>query len=195
MKPAPLPRVLLLGDSIRIGYCATVAKELSDIADVVYPDENCANSQHVLTRLEHWAAQFPNPTIVHINFGQWDAARFAGCDERLTSPEEYRRNTRMIFRALARFFPGARRYFATTTPMRQGTGPRDGLHPRTDADIDEYNAIAVPIAREEGLEIDDLNAFARGWPAEAYQDFCHFTPEAFGRLGMAVAAFLRERLR
>lgn len=188
-----LPDILLIGDSIRMGYCATVASALSDVARVVFPEENCANSQFIITRLESWAGLAPEPAIVHVNFGQWDVARFNGTGERLTSPEEYRRNAAIIFRALSAFFPRARRIFATTTPMRPG--PYVGPHPRTDADVDEYNAIAVEVAREHGVAVNDLNAFARGWPATDYADAVHFTPEASARLGGEVARVLRAALR
>lgn len=188
----PLPNLLLIGDSIRMGYCATVAAELADIARVVYPAENCSNSQFIMTKLEHWKQQWPEAALVHVNFGQWDVARFNGTTERLTSPGEYGRNARIIFQALRDMYPAAKLVFATTTPMRPG--PYEGPHPRTDADVDEYNAIAVPIARGFGMEIDDLNAFARGWTAEAYADAVHYTPEAFARLGREVARVLRKSL-
>ncbi len=187
-----LPGVLLIGDSIRMGYCATVERELADVAKVVYPTENCRHSQYVLTGLEGWQKLCPDAAFVHVNFGQWDVARFADSGERLTSPAEYGRNAQIIFHVLRKMFPNAKFAFATTTPMRPGeyVGP----HPRSDADVDEYNAIAVPIARECGFEIDDLNAFAQGWPADAYADSCHYTPASFERIGKAVAAFIRERL-
>ncbi|MGI6495179.1 MAG: SGNH/GDSL hydrolase family protein [Kiritimatiellia bacterium] len=175
-----------------MGYCATVASELAGTAEVACPEENCRNSQYVLTGLEAWAELCPNPALVHVNFGQWDTARFAGAGERLTSPAEYRRNAGLVFRALARRFPGARRIFATTTPMRPG--PYEGPHPRYNSDIDEYNALAIEAARECGVGIDDLNAFARDWPAEAFADSCHFTAEAYARLGREVARVIRAAL-
>ena len=46
-QPKPdLPRVLLLGDSIRIGYAPLVAKKLDGVAVVVHPGkENCADTR------------------------------------------------------------------------------------------------------------------------------------------------------
>ena len=187
-----LPEILLIGDSIRMGYCATVAADLADTAKVVYPEENCRNSQHVMTGIEGWAKLCASPAIVHVNFGQWDTARFAGSSESLTSPVEYGRNADLIFKALHRVFPGAEIVFATTTPMRPG--PYEGPHPRFDSDIDLYNTIAVEAAGRNSVRIDDIHEFARGWPSDAFTDSCHYTPESFARIGHEVARFLRETL-
>ena len=37
--------ILLIGDSIRLGYCKTVREQLADVANVFYPTENCRNTQ------------------------------------------------------------------------------------------------------------------------------------------------------
>lgn len=40
------PNIFLIGDSIRLGYCETVKKELADIAEVFYVMDNCRKPQN-----------------------------------------------------------------------------------------------------------------------------------------------------
>lgn len=61
----------LIGDSIRMGYCDTVRKELDGEAEVWAPDENCSDSAHLLVNLRSWALSQP-PDVLHINCGLHD---------------------------------------------------------------------------------------------------------------------------
>ena len=49
-----LPKVLLLGDSIRISYQPHVARLLAGRATVVGPAENCQTSLYTLSSLNRW---------------------------------------------------------------------------------------------------------------------------------------------
>jgi hypothetical protein len=58
-QPQPkqaLPRVLLLGDSIRLGYAPLVAKKLTGKAQVLSPKENAADTANMLKMLDRWLA-------------------------------------------------------------------------------------------------------------------------------------------
>lgn len=133
--------IFLIGDSIRRGYCETVKMELSDVAEVFYVDDNCRNTQYVITSLKQWSGMFD---------------------------------------------------FATTTPMNPD-GPV-GVNPRYNDEIDRYNEIAVKIAMDNGLIVNDLNKITRDWNSENYADYCHFTESAFTILGEAVARNLKGLL-
>ena len=65
------PKVILIGDSIRMGYQEVVWHELSDIADVWAPMENGGNSENVLNHMETWVLS-RTPDIVHLNCGLHD---------------------------------------------------------------------------------------------------------------------------
>lgn len=186
--------VLLIGDSIRQGYCATVREALADVANVRYPEENCRNTQYVLTALAGWATLSDPATVdvVHWNCGHWDVAHWGGSADSLTTPAEYWRNITAILTRLHRMFPRARLIFATTTPMNPDGSV--GANPRTTAEIARYNALAADAARAAGVQINDLFAFARDWPSALYRDYCHYTDEGFRQLGLRVADVLREAL-
>src|SRR4051812_44570094 len=66
-----LPRVLLIGDSVRQGYAPRVAKMLEGRMVVVSPQRNGGDSASVLARLDEWIAE-ARPTVVHFNAGLHD---------------------------------------------------------------------------------------------------------------------------
>lgn len=185
--------IFLIGDSIRRGYCATVKSELSQSANVFYVDDNCRSTQFVIFSLKGWAGKFNDPNlvdIVYFNCGHWDVAHWSGDDEPLTSELEYERNVRMIIRLLRRFFPNAELIFSTTCPMNP-SGQVD-VNPRSNEEIDRYNALAVGVCNENGVKVHDLNAFAKKFDSECYVDGAHFTKESFEKLGKEVSRWLKE---
>src|SRR5439155_17305586 len=66
-----LPRVLLLGDSIREGYAPLVAKKLEGRAVVLSPKENGGDTENTLKLLDAWLAD-GKPVVVHFNCGLHD---------------------------------------------------------------------------------------------------------------------------
>ncbi len=188
--------VFLIGDSIRRGYCATVKEKLSGVAEVFYPEENCRSSQFIIFSLKRWAAMFDDPsrvTLVQFNCGQWDAAHWSGYQYSLTGEAEYGKNIRAIVFLLRSFFPNAKLVLATTSPMNPDEGAiAAAVNPRTNEEIDRYNRVAIEVAVAEGIAVNDLNAYMKGWGEECYKDLCHLTSEAFGRLGEEVARRLRD---
>lgn len=185
--------IFLIGDSIRLGYCADVKKELDGFAEVFYIDDNCRNTQYVIPSLELWKNMISHPElidIVHFNCGHWDAAHCHGSKESLTSPEEYARNIEVIIWLIRKLFVNAKVIFATTTPMNP-SGIM-GLNPRSNEEIDAYNKLAVEVCGKNDVEINDLNSFARGWGSEYFADYCHFTPESNAILGKQVADVLKS---
>ena len=190
--------IFLIGDSIRRGYCATVKDRMSDYAEVFYVDDNCRSSQYIIFSLKKWAAFFDHPELVDIvqfNCGHWDVARWHEFPYPLTTEAEYEKNIRMIIYSIKKFFPNARIFFATTTPMNPDLEATDQLNPRNDEIIDVYNGIATKIARENCIEINDLNKFMRNWGTEHYKDSCHLIPSSFELLGEEVARFLSEKIK
>ena len=69
-----LPRVLLVGDSIRLGYAATVEKELAGRAIVLSPKANGGDSSNVLKNLDEWVIR-QRPNVVHFNCGIHDTKK------------------------------------------------------------------------------------------------------------------------
>jgi lysophospholipase L1-like esterase len=186
--------ILLIGDSIRLGYCKTVREQLADVANVFYPTENCRNTQYVITKLYAWSNEYPADEIklVQFNCGHWDIAHWNGYEESLTTLAEYRRNIKMIIHLLRKLFPKAKLVFATTTAMNPNGSL--GVNPRSNDEIVRYNRVAVEVAENSEVTVNDLNAITATYPAQMFRDYCHLTEAAFAELGKAVAGFLRQML-
>jgi acyl-CoA thioesterase-1 len=163
--------VLLLGDSISIGYTAHVRRILGDRAVVVRPTrgeknspENCAGTNNGVTGIGRWLALDGGEwDVIHFNFGLHDLKRVDAetgknsndpNDPHQASPERYREQLGQILDAL--MATGARLVFATTTPVPEGD-----LRPyREPEDAVLYNSIAREVMVGAGVPINDLYAFA-----------------------------------
>lgn len=186
--------VLLIGDSIRMGYCQTVRQELSDVANVFFPEENCRDTHYVMTSMRAWLNLCPpeDVDLVQFNCGHWDIAHWNGEEQSLTSLPQYAESIGRIIEQLRRNCPHAQIVFATTTPMNPDGSM--GVNPRSTEEIRRYNDAARAVAQEKQVIVLDLFAQTADWGTEDYADYCHYTPAAFERLGRAVAGFLRQVL-
>ena len=184
-----MKNIVLIGDSIRMGYERTVQHELQGYASVWGSTENGGTSQNVLDHLDEWVLS-KQPDIVHVNAGIHDIT--ADLDSMIyrVTLDSYRRNVEEILRTIQEKTQ-SRLIWATTTPV---IGPRTGmLNIRRNEDVRAYNEAAVGVAQVLGVEIDDLYAVTmQSNPNEIVTpDGVHFTDEGSVLLGKAVADFLR----
>ncbi|MEM7307807.1 MAG: SGNH/GDSL hydrolase family protein [Planctomycetota bacterium] len=208
--PPPAPaldepfRVLLLGDSISMGYTEPVGELLAGRAVVqraLRPDgeraENCQGTNHGVQHLARWLAQDGGGwDVVHFNFGlhdlkrvQPDTGKNSGLprDPHQASPERYRAQLSEIVARLQA--SGARLVFATTTPV-----PSAPLRPhRAPADVLLYNQIARDVMSAAGVPVNDLHGFvmARLDEMQRPRDV-HFSREGSGALAAEVARAVLE---
>ena len=75
--------VMLIGDSIRLGYQAKVAALLADEATVTGPEDNCRFSAYTLFNLPAWVPE-DDHDVIQWNNGQWDTCYMP--DGRLHTP-------------------------------------------------------------------------------------------------------------
>ncbi|MDF2926156.1 MAG: hydrolase family protein [Paenibacillaceae bacterium] len=163
-----MKKVLLLGDSIRMGYQPFVQEGLRGEAEVVGPEENCRFSKYTLWGVNLWMEQLGKPDIVHWNNGLWDLHHEFPMVEALTLLPEYLENLTRIINELER--TGAVIIFATTTPVNPiGRG-------RSNAEIDRYNEAAAALMRSRGIEVNDLNRLVKqDLAGNICEDLLHLT--------------------
>src|SRR5262249_38839904 len=129
-----IPRVLILGDSISMGYTEPVRKLLQGTATVVRPKENCQHTAYGLTRIKSWLGD-EKWDVIHFNWGIWDThmlsekgvlisneAKFDGFMRIRHTPEKYRENLVRLVDAMEK--TGAKLIWASTTPIMSRTGNR-----------------------------------------------------------------------
>lgn len=180
-----LPRVLLIGDSISIGYTLDVRHALADKANVHRPAENCGPTSRGVERLDKWLGT-GHWDVIHFNFGLHDLRLDNGRHQ--VPLEQYEANLRAIVARLKK--TGATLIWCSTTPVPETSNP-----PRKESDVLAYNAAAKKIMDENGIRIDDLHRFALPRLSEIQRPSnVHFTPEGSKVLSRQVADSIAQAL-
>jgi lysophospholipase L1-like esterase len=157
---AGLPRVLLIGDSISMGYTVPVRERLEGKANVHRPAENCGDTARGVKSIDKWLGS-GKWDVIHFNFGLHDL-KYLDATGQLAPPDrgkqvaslaEYEANLRTLVARLKQ--TRAKLIFATTTPVPTGTTGR------MEDDAIPYNAVAVRVMRELGVALNDLHAFVK----------------------------------
>lgn len=194
-----MQRILLLGDSIRLGYEPYVRGLLQGTAHVLAPVENCEHTVNLLLRFCHWVVPV-QPDIIHLNAGLWDTRRITrGGSENIIPPEAYVRNVRLLV-TLIREHTRARLIWATTTPVNQSDYDRvndqRGNAGRHGPDIDLYNSLALEIMHDLKVPVNDLHGYVErtGPAALLADDGIHYTAAGSERLAEQVVSALRPLL-
>lgn len=191
---AGLPRVLLIGDSISIGYTLPVRARLAGKANVHRPAENCSDSAKGVRTLDKWLGD-SKWDVIHFNFGLHDvkyldaAGKYVPADQgkQVASVADYEKNLRAIIARLKQ--TGAKLILATTTPVPAGS------QGRVEHDELRYNAAAVRIAKETGVAIDDLHAVAVAHQSKIQlPKNVHFTKDGYEQLADTVVASITPLL-
>jgi lysophospholipase L1-like esterase len=190
-----LPLVVLLGDSIRMGYQAVVVRELAGVAEVWAPAENGGHTKHTRARLAEWFAD-RQPAVVHINVGLHDMWLNEDGSHRHELPE-YLAELKAILEWL-RDRTEARIVFGLTTPVDQDRQCASSYARvvRRNTDIPAYNGPTRALVESLGLGVNDLYAAVESVGVDQLiaADGVHFQPEGYEVLGKAVAQRIRAEL-
>jgi acyl-CoA thioesterase-1 len=196
-------RVLILGDSISIGYTPFVREMLAGMATVVRPTvangdkaENCAGTNYGKDQIERWLQLEGGAfDVIHFNFGLHDLKHVdPDTGKNSNDPihphqaklKSYTAQLRSIAQELQA--SGAQVIFATTTPVPEG----DVRPFRDPEDVVKYNAAAWGVMSELGIPINDLHGFALPRLAEIQHPAnVHFTPEGSRLLAERVVEGVR----
>lgn len=206
-----LPNVLILGDSISIGYTPFVKEMLAGKANVYRPTldngrpENCEGTTKGVQNIERWLTNSGvgdnsfRWDVIHFNFGLHDLKHVDPLKgENSNNPKDplqadlkqYKKNLETIVEILKS--SGARLIFATTTPY-----PDDVEGVLRDAGMPlKYNRAAVKIMNRQRIEINDLYNFMLPRMNELQlPKNVHFKPEGYKELAGKVVARIDEIIR
>ena len=180
-----LPRVLLIGDSISIGYTVAVRRELAGKANVHRAPTNCGPTIRGLEQLDRWLGD-GRWDVIHFNWGLHDLKKIEGKHQ--VPIEDYAKNLGELVERFEK--TGAALIWCSTTPVPEGCSP-----PRTNDDVLAYNAVAKKIMDAAGIPIDDLYTFALPRLEEIQQPAnVHFKPEGSVVLAKQVAGAIVAEL-
>jgi len=201
-KPDPaLPNVLIIGDSISIGYTLPVRAALAGTANVFRPLKNhdlkafnCGDTARGLENLDDWLGD-RTWRVIHLNFGLHDL-KYMDAKGTYVTPDkgtqvatlaQYEANLHTLITRLKK--TGAMLIWASTTPVPEGAPGR------VKGDEVRYNTVASKVMEEEGVTINDLCAALQPHLATMQRPKdVHFTSAGSRFLADAVVAKIRAAL-
>lgn len=192
-----LPRVLLIGDSISIGYTLPVREMLRGKANVHRPPTNCGPTSKGIAEIDAWLGD-GNWDVIHFNWGLHDLKYMGPQGQNLADPQandsrqqvpidEYEANlTKLVARMKQ---TGATLIWRSTTPVPEGAKGR------VVGDAAKYNAVAKKIMDENSIAIDDQYSFALGRLKEIQLPAnVHFSKEGSHELAKQAVAAIEKAL-
>jgi len=193
-----LPRVLLIGDSISMGYTLPVRKLLEGKANVHRPAANCGPTTRGVAQIDKWLGD-GKWDVIHFNFGLHDMAYYNDVGKRVepgegghpqVSLEDYEANLRRLVARMRE--TGATLIWCTTTPVPEGAKARRMK------DVELYNQVANRVMRtmlgEERI-VDNLYGLALPHLDELQRKAnVHFTDAGYQKLAEQVAKTIEEHL-
>jgi acyl-CoA thioesterase-1 len=189
-----MKQVLLIGDSISMGYLPFVQNLLEGKANVQRPDANCESTLHGLRQIDAWLGE-GKWDVIHFNWGlhdllhrteSRDPALIASVQSQVPLPE-YEKNLKKLVQRLKK--TGAKLIWATTTPIPEGCSWR------LPGEEVKYNEVALRVMREESVPVDDLHAVVLPNFSELHDiNDVHFNQKGSELLAKAVAHAIIEQL-
>ena len=189
-----MKNLLLIGDSIRMGYDKSVKKTLEGKANVIFPDENCRFASYVLRHFHEYLNDIKGEDIdvIHWNAGLWDCLRLFE-EEPQTPIDVYAYYIERICLRIKKICPNARVIFATSTKVLSEKMSKD--FKRYNEEIEKYNETAVKIVGKYGFKVNDLYALSVTLPEEVHSDAVHYyTPAGTEAFTNQVLSFVAPEL-
>ncbi len=191
--------ILIIGDSISIGYTPWVNKALAGKAYVTHNSGNARNTGFGLENLESWVGN-TDWDIIQFNWGLWDLcyrnpnSNNHGHRDKIngqltTSLEKYKENLDSLVQIL-QTLTTAKLIFVTTTYVP------DNEAGRFKEDAIKYNNAAIEIMEKYGIKVNDIyykSVTIHNNLGKAANDV-HYTNEGYNELSKLVIPILLEEI-
>lgn len=175
-------QVMLLGDSLRMGYQPVVSRILDGKAVVSGPEENGRWAGYTLNSLRFWIDDMPKPDIVHWNCGLWDLGDDYELGRPFSLPEEYESSVERTVIVINKLFPDAKLILATTMPTYYHSAES----------VSAYNDIIRKVADKYNLPVNNLFPIVNENMSLIGEDKMHLTDEGYEIVGEKVAKAVSE---
>ena len=192
-----LPDVLIIGDSISIGYTLGVRANLKGKANVHRPPTNCGPTVKGMAQIDHWLGT-TQWDVIHFNFGLHDLKWLGPEGQNLAEPNGKGNSQQVPIGEYAEYLDalatklkatGAKVIFRNTTPVPEGAKGR------VVGDSKRYNEAAAKVMKKHGIAIDDMYGYTIDkldrimLPANV-----HFNQEGNAYLAQKVSAVIQAAL-
>lgn len=193
------PKILIIGDSISIGYTPYVKAALADSAII---EHNVGNAQHTGNGLQHikeWLGD-EDWDIIQFNWGLWDLcyrhpdSKEYGHRDKINGKvtytvEEYASNLDSIA-TLIKQKTHAKLIFVTTTYVPKNEPGR------YESEVQKYNNAAKQVMKKHAVIVNDIydasipihNKYGLG------SNNVHYKEEGYKKLGKLIVGFLKAQI-
>lgn len=192
------PQVLIIGDSISLGYTPYVRKVLDSKAVVAHSAGNSQDSNNGVRNLRRWIGS-GKWDVISFNFGLWDICyRQAGSIAKdhkdkvygsIAVPlSQYERNLDLIASQLKA--TGANVIFQSITVVPSQDPCRNSV------DVEKYNQAAAKVMKRLNIPVNDLQIVSARLPdsmRESNTDV-HYTKPGYAELAKSVAKSIEDAL-
>lgn len=194
----PETKILIIGDSISIGYTPFVKEALKDKAIVKHNQGNAEHTGTGLLKLKEWLGD-ENWDIIQFNWGLWDLcyrhpdSKVQGNRDKINgsqtfSPDEYEKNLNELVRQLIQ--TNAKLIFVTTSYVPEGEAGRFA------GDDLIFNEIAQRVMQENNVLVNDISKASKKIHkkhGKATGDV-HYTNRGYELLAKEITKFIRKEL-
>ncbi|MCL5271325.1 MAG: SGNH/GDSL hydrolase family protein [bacterium] len=207
----PLPRLMIIGDSISVQYGPYLARDVAAFFDLGRPDDeaasqaladldiprgsNIGDSAVVLEAIEKGAREGGlGVDVLLLNCGLHDIKTDPATGAKQVPLEQYEDNLRRVVELVGAM--RTRLIWVRTTPAVETAHnkPEMTFH-RYAADVRAYNAAADRIMTEAGVPEIDLYRFTVSQGPDIYCDHVHFKEEIRARQAAYIAGWLEAWLK
>ena len=185
-----LPMVLIIGDSISIGYTPHVKQILKDKAHVRHHKGNAQHTGTGLKKLDKWIGE-TDWDVIHFNWGLWDLcyrhpkSEVQGNRDKVngtltTTLEQYRKNLdELVIRLKS---TDAKLIWASTTVVPEGEAGRKM------GDDKRYNGVASEVMQKHGIATNDLYSITKTFAPDFFvrPGDVHYTEEGYKKIARKV---------
>jgi len=188
-----MSNVVLIGDSIRMGYEATVRAQLPTL-NIWSPEQNGGDSRRIRENLTDWTTVH-KPQLIHINCGLHDLKKDFETGTAQVPLEEYRDNLTHILTHLQNETE-ATIIWALTTPVNEKWHHARKGFDRFEDDVVSYNQSAQEICKNLKIPVNDLFSVINnaGRDTVLKPDGVHFNDQGCDLLGKAVAQTIQNHI-
>ena len=192
------PKILIIGDSISIGYTPFVKEILKNEAIIIH---NPGNAQHTGTGLLQLGKWIGNEDwdIIQFNWGLWDLcyrhpdAKVYGNRDKVNgtvtfSLEQYKENLTKLVLMLKQ--TNANLIFVTTSYVPEGEAGR------FKGDEVKYNKVAKEVMKEHGIVVNDIHKASKKIHKKYMieKGDVHFTEMGYELLAIEITNFIRKEI-
>ena len=193
-----MKKVLIIGDSISIGYTPFVKEALAGKAIVKHNPGNAQHTGNGLEKLNEWL-ESEQWDVIQFNWGLWDlcyrspGSKVQGNRDKVNgtitySVEDYQKNMRALVKKLKA--TGAKLIFVTTTYVPENEAGRFA------GDELRYNKAAIQVMKENDISVNNIWKASKKIHSKHGQapDNVHYTKEGYKLLANKIGDFLQKEI-